>query len=312
MKPYSYDLRVRIYDYSLTHTLAETAKVFNVGIDMVVKLRKLYAETGDLKPRKRSGENSCAISPEGEIFLRLLLKLEPDLTLEELCNRYKKEFDVYVCSATMHNTLKHMKITRKKKNFSDPKKYTDENKAKKTEYDEKIAKVAFEDRLYLDETGTCMNMAPLYGRSPQGERVYDKRPTSSGTRINVAAVLSKKGVVAQYEYSDSLNSKVFIDYLENHVLPIMNERHVLIMDNHPVHKAKEVMNYLEEKNVKHLFLPAYSPELNPIEETFSKIKHFIKKQKARTKEALSDAINLAINMVTLKDIDGYFNHAAQF
>lgn len=312
MKPYSYDLRVRIYQYSLTHTLVETAKVFNVCIDTVVKLRKLHVETGDLKPRKHSGESSCAVSPEGEFFLRLLLKLEPDLTLEELCERYEKEFDVHVCSATMHNTLKRMNITRKKKNFSDPKKHTPENKAKKVEYDEKIAKISPENRFYLDETGACMNMTPLYGRSPQGKRVHDKRPTNPGTRINVLAILSKEGVVAQCEYSDSFNSEFFINYLEKHVLPIMNESQVLIMDNHPVHKAKLVINYLEEKNINYLFLPSYSPELNPIEEAFSKIKHFIKKQKARTKEALSDAINVAINMITLKDINGYFNHAVQF
>ena len=84
------------------------------------------------------------------------------------------------------------------------------------------------------------------------------------------------------------------------------------MDNHPVHHAKIVQKYTKQNHINVLFLPPYSPELNPIEEAFSKIKTYIKKQKARTLDKLLIVINDAFNIITNKDAHGYFNHAAQF
>lgn len=312
MKPYSYDLRIRIYNYSLTHTIRETAKVFSVSPDTVHLLRKLFMETGSLNPRKRSSEYPRLITSTGEIYLQLLLEKEVDLTLEELCNRYEDTFGIRVSIGTMYNTLERLNITRKKKTFSDPKKSTDEVKAKKEIYDKKLETIAPEKRFYLDETGTCLNMSPLYGRSYQGERAYDKRPTHPGKRVNTIAILTTEGIKAQYNFIGSLNAKLFIYYLAMFVLPILIDRQTLIMDNHPVHRAESVQNYLNQNNIKFLYLPPYSPDLNPIEEAFSKFKQYIKKQKARTVDTLLNVIKKAVNIITPHDVNGYFNHAAEF
>ena len=178
MKPYSLDLRSKIYNYSLTHTIRETARIFGVSPDTVHLLRKLFIKTGSLSPRERSSEYPHLITPTGETYLQLLLDKEVDLTLEELCNRYEDAFGIRVSIGTMYNTLKLLNITRKKKTFSDPKKSSDEVKAKKESYDNQLESIAHEQRFYLDETGTCLNMMHLYGRSLQGERVYDERPTN--------------------------------------------------------------------------------------------------------------------------------------
>ena len=155
-------------------------------------------------------------------------------------------------------------------------------------------------------------MAPLYGRSRQGERVYDKKPTYSGTSVSTIAILSEEGVKARYSYTGSLTAKLFVLYLETSVLPILENGQTLIMDRHPVHRAKIVQSYLKQNNVKFLYLPAYSPELNPIEEAFSKIKQYIKKQKARTVDELSKVLKKAFDIITINDVKGYFNHAAEF
>jgi transposase len=155
-------------------------------------------------------------------------------------------------------------------------------------------------------------MSPLYGRSFQGERVYDKRPTNPGKRVNTVAILTKEGIKAQYNYFGSLNAELFIFYLAKFVLPILIDGQTLIMDNHPVHRAGSVKNYLNINKIKFLYLPPYSPDLNPIEEAFSKIKQYIKKQKARTVYNLLNVINVALNIITPNDANGYFNHAAEF
>ena len=310
MKPYSYDLRIRIYNYSLTHSIRKTAAVFSVSPNTVLLLKKLFIETGSLNPRDRSFQPPHLITPKGEIYLQLLLDNEVDLTLEELRERYEKKFGILVSIGTMYNTLKNLNITRKKKTFSDPKKSTYEVKVKKEIYDEKLNKIDPEKRFYLDETGSCLNMILLYGRSQKGERVYDKRPTSPGTRVNTVAILSENGIKSQYNYTESFNAKFFICYLETYVLPILIGGETLIMDNHPVHHAGSVQDYLKKNNIKFLYLPPYSPDLSPIEEAFSKIKQYIKKQKARTVDKLLNVIKEALDTITPKDINGYFNHAS--
>ncbi|MGZ5193781.1 MAG: hypothetical protein ACXWB3_07695 [Kaistella sp.] len=194
MKPYSYDLRIRIFNYSLTHSIRETARIFQVSPNTVHLLRQLFIETGSLNPHGKSLDRPHLITPEGEMYLRLLLSKEVDLTLAELCNRYEQVYGVRVSIGTMYNTLERMNITRKKKTFSDPKKDSDAAKAEKENYDTQLDTIESGKRLYLDETGGCLNMTPLYGRSRQGERVYDKKPTYSGTSVSTIAILSEEGV----------------------------------------------------------------------------------------------------------------------
>ena len=108
------------------------------------------------------------------------------------------------------------------------------------------------------------------------------------------AVLTGHGVEAAAQYRGALTAKRFIAYLETYVLALMVGGKVLIMENHPVHHAKIVRRFLDENKMPFVYLPPYSPELNPIEEAFSKIKHSIRKCKPRTAQALFDAIKSAI------------------
>lgn len=314
MKAYSLDLRKRIFSYSLSHSIKETAKAFNVGTNTVFLLRKRFLETGSLEPieKKDRRQRKRLISEEGEMFIRLLISEQNDLTLSELCDRYYETYKVKVAVSTMFNTLKRLKITLKKKSFSDPKKDTEENKEKKQNYDENIRQIDPDKIFFLDETGSCLNMSPSRGRSLQGYKAYDKKPTSPGVRINTVAVLTTEGIKCQHNYKGGLNSKKFISYLDTYVVPEMKEGQIIIMDNVPAHKSKAVETYLSENKINHIYLPKYSPDLNPIEEAFSKIKQFIKKQKARTEEKLVSTIEKACNTITIKDSIGYFNHALSF
>jgi transposase len=296
----------------LCHSIRKTAQIFHVSPNTVYLLIKLFIETGGLVPRENKYEYTHLITQEGEIYLQLLLAEEVDLTLEDLCNRYEEDYGVRVSIGTMYNTLEKLNITRKKKTFYDPKKDTKEVKIKKEIYDVQLEKIEPENRYYLDETGSCTNMSPTYGRSKKGLPVYDNKPTYSGDTVSTAAILSEDGIKAKYTYSESLTATLFIYYLNNFILPILNNNQTLIMDNHPVHHAKIVQEYLIKNNIKVLFLPPYHPELNPIEEAFSKIKLYIKKQKARILSDLLIAIKKSFNIITNDDAHGYFKHAAQF
>ena len=311
MRPYSSDLRIRIFNYLLTHSIRDTARMFNVSPNTVFLLKKRWEQDGTLEPRRGPVGAPRAISPEGEMYLQLLLSEQPDLTLEALCDRYAENYGVQVSVSTMHNTLKRLGITRKRKAFYDPHRDTLQSRAEVESYQAQIKMVPMEQRCYLDETGSTLNMTLPYGRSPCGERVYEAKPTAPGIRVNTLALLSETGLEAPFSFRGPLNTERFLVYLETFVVPRWTSGETLILDRHPVHKAKAVQAYLNEKGIPFILLPPYSPELNPIEEAFSEFKQFIKKQKARTVEALMAALTKAYELITTEHAKAFFNHAEE-
>jgi transposase len=312
MNVLSKDLRQRILNYALTHPVRQTARIFQVSPNTVHLLKKLWYETGSIEPRESKAVHPHAVSPEGELYLQMLLREDVDLTLLQLCERYEDAYGVRVGVTTMHDTLKRLGLTYKKKTFYEPGKDDDQAKDEKDSYISQLEGVPPEDRLYLDETGSNLNQNLAYGRSPAGERVYDENPTAPGVTISTAAVLTERGVEAAHLYFGTLTAQRFVSYLDLYVLELIIGGKVLIMDNHPVHCAKIVQQFLEDHQVPFVYLPRYSPELNPIEEAFSKVKHYIRKLKPRTAEMLFGTIISAISTVTEDDVIGYINHAEEF
>jgi transposase len=115
MNAHSLDLRNRILNHALTHSIRRTAKLFKVSPDTVYRLKKLYYETGSIAPRPAPSTHAHRVSPEGELYLQLLLSEDVDLTLDELCTRYEEIYSIRVGRTTMHNTLKRLNLTRKKR-----------------------------------------------------------------------------------------------------------------------------------------------------------------------------------------------------
>ena len=114
MNAHSNDLRQRILNYALTHSIRETARIFQVSPDTVHRLKKLYFGTGSVAPLPPKVVHAHAVSPEGELFIKVLLLEDVDLTLYELCARYENTYGVRVGITTMHNTLQRMNISVKK------------------------------------------------------------------------------------------------------------------------------------------------------------------------------------------------------
>ena len=117
MNALSKDLRQRIFNYALTHSVRKTARIFHVSPNTVHLLKKLFYETGGLEPRPCKAVHAHAVSPAGELFLQALLLEDVDLTLEELCGLYRQTYGVRVGVATMHLTLKRMGYTYKNKDL---------------------------------------------------------------------------------------------------------------------------------------------------------------------------------------------------
>lgn len=165
------------------------------------------------------------------------------------------------------------------------------------------------DRLvFLDECGSNIALTPLYARAPKGERARGRVPRNRGKNMTLIASLSLEGIGASMILEGGVNAPVFETYVEQVLAPSLQPGQIVVMDNLSVHKVARVLQLIEERGCHLLFLPAYSPDFSPIEETFSKIKAFLRWTGARTREALQEAIAQALLTVTQEDAHGWFRH----
>ena len=151
-----------------------------------------------------------------------------------------------------------------------------------------------------------------YGRAPHDERCLDTKPVTPGATVNTVAALTEQGMAGPWHFQGTLTARVFVAYLDTILLPLLLTGKTLILDNHPVHRSQRVLAFFERHQIKYVFLPTYSPELNPIEEAWSKFKQFLKRAKARTVDDLLDAMARASKTITPTDAQGYFQHAEDF
>jgi transposase len=151
-------------------------------------------------------------------------------------------------------------------------------------------------------------MTRLYGRAPLNERVKDYVPDVRFQRLSVISAVKLDGTNVPFVFNGTLNSELFKEYVDTFLAPALSMGDILILDNSSVHRAKGVLDTIIERGVKLLFLPPYSPDFNPIEMLWSKMKSFLRKKKARTYDTLMEAIRLALINISLDDISAWFKH----
>lgn len=166
-----------------------------------------------------------------------------------------------------------------------------------------------EDIIAVDEMGCVTGMSRPYGYAPCGERAIFYEPAGKGTRLNVLGALSIGGFLGGLEVKGSVNGDVFEVFIEQVVVPHLRPGKVVLLDNVPFHHRASIQELIEEQGATVKFLPPYSPEFNPIEECWSKLKAWLRKLAARTVPALQQAITEAIQQVTQSDAEGWFRHA---
>jgi transposase len=164
--------------------------------------------------------------------------------------------------------------------------------------------------VWVDECGTHTSMTRLYARAPKGERAYGSIPRNRGKNTTLIASMTLERAMGEaIAFEGSTKAFVFEAYVEHFLAPtLIRGAELVVMDNLGAHKTDRVRELIEEKGCELWFLPAYSPDLNPIEEAFSKVKAHLRKAAARTREALVEAMGQALSSVTPRDAAGWFAH----
>jgi len=166
------------------------------------------------------------------------------------------------------------------------------------------------DRLvFIDETWTKTNMAPLRGWCRSGRRLIDRVPNARWRTLTFVAALRHDGISAPCLFDGPINGESFLAYVTQVLVPTLRPRDIVVMDNLGSHKSKAVRDALRSVGARRLFLPAYSPDLNPIEQVFSKLKTLLRKARARSCEAVASAIGDLLPAFQSDECANYFRHA---
>ena len=163
----------------------------------------------------------------------------------------------------------------------------------------------------VDECGTHTSMTRrTRARAPRGQRAYGRVPRNRGKNTTLLAAMTLDGGVGPtMAVEGGTDRHVFEAYVKCFLAPALSEGRIVLLDNLGAHKTERVRELIEAQGAELWFLPSYSPDLNPIEEAFSKVKALLKKAAARTKEALIEAISEALGAVTPEDARGWFAHS---
>lgn len=303
-KPYSDDLRERVVAaIESGHTREEVAKLFKIALSTVGGFIRRKRETGSVSPDKFGGYKTFSLEPHTDLVKKLVAE-QPDSTLAELQVRLAKE-KVKVSQSGISRFLHHIKLTFKKKSLHAAEQDRPDVAAAREALQKEQSTLDPKKLVFIDETAATTKMTRLYGRAPQGKRLVDKVPHGHWKTTTFICGLRYDGVTAPFVLDGPMDGPHFLAYVEQILAPTLKKGQIVFMDNVSTHKVAGVEEAIEARGARAVFLPAYSPDLNPIEQLFAKLKAFLRKMKARTVEELWRAITSFIKEVSKGECKAY-------
>ena len=280
--PYAFDLRWRIVWLYLTsnQTIATISKIFKVSERTVYRYISLFKQTGDVQPQeKTNGPRHLLGDFEQIIILRLILE-NPGIYLHELADELQDVFGVTISVPTVCRTLKSMGCSRQVMRQI----ALQRSESLRAHFMSEVSVYDPAMLVWLDESGCDRrHAARKYGYSIRGIPVCDHRILIRGKRYTSIPILSMQGIHDVFITEGTTNGEKFAEFVEEYLLPHLlpfngiNPRSVVIMDNASIHHIHQVSDLIENRaGAKILFLPPYSPDLNPVEGIFSQIKSIMK------------------------------------
>ncbi|MGE3272372.1 MAG: transposase [Chloroflexota bacterium] len=162
--------------------------------------------------------------------------------------------------------------------------------------------------IFVDETGSHLGFTPRYARAPKGKRAHGRAPRTTGVNHTVITALGPQGMLPSLILDGGMTGQAFAMWVEHCLVPHLHTGDVVAMDNVRPHYHPRIRELIEACGAELRYLPSYSPDLNPIEEGFSKFKTLLRKAEARTEETLYSAIHAGLHTITASDARGWFRH----
>lgn len=305
MKPYSEDLRVRVVEARLSgETTAEVAERFGVCGAFVRRLLQRFRETGSLDPLPYPGRPGRRLDGRDD-ELREAVREHPDATPAELRDLLK----LPVSAVTVWRAMRRLGLTRKKKSVRASEQDRPDIAEARRNWPDTVAGIDPDDLVFLDETGANTTMARTRGYAPLGERVTGSVPLGERRSITFVGGLTAGGLVAPWAFEGAMTGAWFRAYVEQLLVPALRPGMTVVMDNLACHKVAGVAEAIRGAGCRLEYLPPYSPDLNPIENAFSKLKRGLRDFAARTTAGVWNAMRELVKRFSPVECRNYFRHA---
>lgn len=181
-------------------------------------------------------------------------------------------------------------------------------KGLRAEFEQRSVRFALKHLKFIDESGINLALTRLYGRAAPGVRVVDSVPHNYGEHLTLLAALGVDGLSAPMTVDGAVDTELFRSYVEQVLGPTLVAGDIVMLDNLAVHKVDAIAEAIRARGAGLEFLPPYSPDLNPIEKCWAKIKTALRQAKARTRQALEAALKQALSTITPADAQAWFTH----
>jgi|tagenome__1003787_1003787.scaffolds.fasta_scaffold20507914_1 transposase len=306
MRPYSMDLRERVavaVDED-EGPQREIARLFRVSISFVSRLLKRRREEGTLAPEPHRGGPRRVLSPADRCRLWDLVKDHSDDTLDELRRR-----GGFTCSTTtIWRALRRHGLTRKLKSMHADERDRPDVKRKRRRFRWKVRQIEPGRLQFVDESGANTAMARTHAWAPRGERATGSAP-GKWKSFTVIAALGLDGARAPLVIPGALDAAAFETYVADVLAPQLRPGDMVVWDRVPTHHCRAAVAAVHRAGARVMFLSPYSPDYTPIEKLWSKVKAYLRRVAARSKDTLYSALGEALETVTPQDIIGWFEHA---
>jgi len=282
------------------------AEFYDMAASTVVNWVKRWKEDGHIVPDEVGGSTSPL--DEHVAFLQDAIEKKPDFTLKEIVFLLLG-IGVHTSITSVWRFFDRHGFTNKKKALYAAEQTRPEVVEARRSW-ERLSKRLDPKRLvFIDETSIDTGMTRTRGWCKRGERLVDHAPLGNRKRLSFIAGLRVDEVTAPWSVDGSFNGENFLEYVEACLVPTLRPNDIVIMDNLPVHKVAGVVEAIEAAKARVVFLPPYSPDLNPIEMFFHKMKSHLRKAAERTTAGLVQSIRRLLKTVTVDECENYLRHA---
>jgi transposase len=308
-RPYSDDLRSRaVAAVEAGKSRHQVAKLFQVGVSSVIRWVDRRRRTGSFSPRPMGGNRGYRIEGEHRAWLLERMVAKPDLTLEEI-RRELAERGLAVGYGTGLAVLRARAADAQKKTLYASQQDRPDVVEARAAWRELQPSLPIERLVFIDETWAKDNMTRRYGRCRRGQRLIDKVPLARWETTTFVAALRHDRLSAPMVLDGPINGDWFLAYVEQVLTPTLETGDLVVMDNLGSHRSHRIVELIEDRGARLLFLPKYSPELNPIEMAFSKLKSALRKAAERSTEALWNRIGMLCDDFPPQQCTNYFKAA---
>ena len=308
------DYKQTAVKYYLEHNedMRNTCKIFNCKFQSLARWVEKYKQNGNINRKTRKNHN-LKITSEIEKFVKEYVRKYSTTTLWELSKLVNDKFKVHLTDSSIYNILHKHKLTRKRlrSKYYPEKREGQESSDLKTFY-AKLNTYDYKRTICLDETSIYLNMKPSYGRSRSGTRVIKKTNKYPFKRYNMLCAICADKVVGWKLYKDitgGLKTQNILEFYDEFIKD-KYKNYLIIMDNAVIHKSKMIRERIEDNHNHLLYSVPYHPETNSIEEFFSQLKYYIKKESPNTYEDIDITIkDILENKIKKEHLINYLKHS---